>query len=415
MTEKTSWYFYDFANSVFSTTVVTVLFGPYFTSLAEQVASTSTHTIPIFGMQLAPGSLYPLLISFSVLLQVFVLPFFASVADNTNYRKYILILSAYIGAFSTLCLYFVTAETLLLGAVLFIVANIAFGLSCNIYNSYLCFITTPEDATRTSSIGWALGYVGGGALLGLNIIFINNASVFSIDEPLAIRISLASAGLWWALFSLIPAKHLRTTPKQNTTHTSFYAIINIIKDISKHRQAALFLLAYMLFNDGVQSVIVLASQFGAEELGLQMDTLLTAILIVQFIAIFGSLLFNIIAKKFGEILTLRATLFVWLAVILFAFFALHTKPEFYFVCGVVGLIMGGTQAISRSIYSTLIPAEKSAQYFSIYELSEKGTSWLGPLAFAIVYQVTLSYRLALLSLALFFITGLLLLFKVRRA
>jgi UMF1 family MFS transporter len=167
----------------------------------------------------------------------------------------------------------------------------------------------------------------------------------------------------------------------------------------------------MLYNDGVQSVIALDSLFGTAELGLGIDVLITAILLVQVVAFFGSLFFNIVTKKISTVSTLKITILIWTLVILYAYFFMYSANDFYFVCCVVGFVMGGTQALSRSVYSQLIPFRKDAEYFSIYELSEKGTSWLGPLIFALVYNFTTSYRLAIISLIIFFVAGFIILLK----
>ena len=435
--ERISWYFYDFANSVFSTSVITVFLGPYFTSIAENAADSSGD-IDLFFFRIAAGSFYPLIVSISVILQVIFLPFIASIADNTRYKKQLLFLSAYIGAFATMGLFFVEGTNYLLGGGLFIIANINFGLSCTIYNSYLNHISTPQTPINSevcstvdkkitnkkittdsiSSIGWAFGYVGGGVLLVLNLFFFNNAENYGVSTDLAIRICLASAGVWWAIFTLIPLKYLRNIiPKKslqinkNIAKQGFTSLIKTIKEAQKYPQTLLFLLAYMLYNDGVQSVIALASQFGSAELGLEIDVLITAILLVQVVAFLGSLFFNLVTKWLTTLSTLQITIFIWILAILFAYFFMYSASDFYFVCCVVGFVMGGTQALSRSIYSQLIPVGKEAEYFSIYELSEKGTSWLGPLIFALVYNFTTSYRFAIISLVSFFVLGFILLFK----
>jgi UMF1 family MFS transporter len=415
--ERISWYFYDFANSVFSTSLITVFLGPYFTSIAENAAN-SNGNIDLFLFKIAAGSFYPLIVSISVILQVIFLPFIASIADNTRYKKQLLFLSAYIGAFATMGLFFVEGTNYALGGILFIIANINFGLSCTIYNSYLNHISTSKNINSISSIGWALGYIGGGILLVLNLFFFNNAENYGISTEFAIRICLASAGIWWAIFTLIPLKYLRNIipknsllEKKNIAKQGITSLTTTIKDAKKYPQTLLFLLAYMLYNDGVQSVISLASQFGSAELGLKIDVLITAILLVQVVAFIGSLFFNIATKYVSTLSTLKITIFIWILAIFFAYFFMYSAFDFYIVCCVVGFVMGGTQALSRSIYSQLIPIGKEAEYFSIYELSEKGTSWLGPLIFALVYNFTTSYRIAIISLISFFILGFILLFK----
>jgi UMF1 family MFS transporter len=418
--ERISWYFYDFANSVFSTSIITVFLGPYLTQIAENAANPDGN-IDLFFFKLAAGSFYPFIISLSVILQVFILPFFGSIADNTKYKKHLLFISAYIGALATMSLFFVAGTNYIFGGSLFVIANISFGLSCAIYNSYLKHISTAKNVDSISSIGWAFGYLGGGILLILNLILYNNAEYFGIEEGFAVRICLASAGIWWAIFTLIPLKYLRNIRNINPSKTfnnkiniakqGFKSLFETIKDARKYPQTLLFLIAYILYNDGVQSVISLAAQFGSFELGLKMDVLILTILLVQFVAFLGSLLFNFIVKFIRTLTTLKISLLVWIFAIFFAYFWLYTELDFYIICSVIGLVLGGTQALSRSIFSQLIPAGKEAEYFSVYELSEKGTSWIGPLVFALIYNFTHSYRFAIISLIIFFLFGFILLLK----
>jgi UMF1 family MFS transporter len=428
--ERVSWYLYDFANSVFSTSVITVFLGPFFTSLAERSAN-SIGNIDFLFLSIAAGSFYPLIVSISVILQVIFLPILASIADNTKYKKHILFISAYIGAFATMAMFFVDERNfLLLGTILFIIANINFGASCTIYNSYLSHLfanhsnkkslALPQNliSNAISSIGWATGYIGGGILLIINLLLYNNAEFFGISSDFAVRICLASAGIWWAIFTIFPLKFLSNINPINSYITakniftnSITSLFNTIKNAKLFPQTLLFLFAYMIYNDGVQSVIVLASQFGSAELNLSMDTLIISILIVQLVAFFGSLICGKIANALSPIITLISLLIIWIFVILFAYFFLYTANDFYFICAIVGLIMGGSQSISRSIYSDIIPIGYEAEYFSLYEISEKGTSWIGPLIFAIVYNFTQSYRLAIISLVIFFVVGLILLVK----
>ena len=413
--ERISWYLYDFANSVFTTSVITVFLGPYFTQLANNTADVNGKINLLGFINIAAGSFYPLIITISIILLVLILPVLSAIADNTKYKKHILFSSAYIGAFATMGLFFITDNNYQIGAALFIIANVCYGLSCTIYNSYLNHISTKETTTRISSIGWAAGYMGGGLLLIFNLLLYNNAEAIGISsKDYAVRICLASAGIWWAIFSLFPLKYLRnyySTKKENYQYKYKENLINTFKNLKKNKKTLKFLLAYTLYNDGVQAVIVLTALFASEELGLTLDIILLAILFVQFIAVIGSLLFNLIAKRKNNLFALKLNLLLWIGAILFAFILLYDEYDFYVMCSIVGLTIGGTQAISRSIYSQLIPVGKETEYFSIYELTEKATSWLGPLIFAVVYHFTFSYRLAILSLVIFFVSGFVILIR----
>ena len=415
--ERISWYFYDFANSAFATTVISVFLGPYFTYIANQSVNINGK-ISFLWFQISAGAFYPIVVAISVFLQLFIIPFFSSLADHTRFKKHILFVATYIGAISTLSLFFVDKTNLYFGALLFIIANVCFGLSCAVYNSYLNHITVRTEADTVSFIGWGLGYFGGGMLLLFNLLFYSNAKLFGIEKDFAIRICLSSAGIWWGIFSLIPLKYLRQTYHQkiinNKKHilkNGFNSLNNTIKDLKNYPQVKFFIIAYMLYNDGIQSVIILAGQFGNIELGLDMNVLIICILIVQFVAFLGVFIFNKISEKVGALNTLRTTIIFWIWILIFAFGYLYTERDFYFLCICVGLVLGTSQALSRSIFSQIIPSGKETEYFSIYELSDKGTSWLGPIIYAVVFNWTLSYRYAILSLIIFFVIGFIMLMK----
>lgn len=189
-------------------------------------------------------------------------------------------------------------------------------------------------------------------------------------------------------------------------------IIHTFKHLPNYPQTLLFLIAYLLYNDAIQTVIVIAAQFGSQELGLSIGILTGVILMVQFVAFVGALIFNFLAKKFGNKHAIMISLAIWIGAVLYAYGLLYTASGFIFLGVIMGLVLGGSQALSRSLFSLMIPRGKESEYFSIYEISERGTSWLGPLLFGLVFQFTGNYRLALLSLITFFVIGLILLLKV---
>lgn len=416
--EQRSWYAYDWANSAFSTTVVTVFLGPYLTSVTKSAADASGYVHP-FGIPIEAGSFYPYLISFSVLSQVFALPVLGALADYAQAKKQFMGVFAYVGAFATMAMLFVTGQHYLLGGLLFLIANLSFGASIVFYNAFLPEIAAPEDRDAVSSKGFAWGYIGGGALLALNMFICFKPAAVGLTTGQAVRLSIASAGLWWATFTVIPmlilrnrrpAKHL---PRGGSYLTvGFEQLTHTVKSVRLYPQTLLFLAAYLLYNDGIQTVISLASQFGQEELHLSIGTLTSAILMVQFVAFAGSLLFNKLAGMIGSKQAVMVSLVIWTLTLVYAYAAVSTAGEFYAMAAVIGLILGGSQALSRSIYAQMIPAGREAEYFSLYEVSDKGTSWLGPLAFGLALQFTHSYRIAIVSLIIFFIVGLVLLLKV---
>ena len=415
--ERVGWYFYDFANSAFSTTVVTVFLGPYLTSMAKTAADAEGFIRPL-GIKVAAGSFFPYVVSLSVLFQVLLLPVLGALADYTRRKKGMLLFFAWIGAGATLGMYFLQGTRYLLGGGLFLVANVSFGASVVFYNAFLPEIAPPGRRDTVSSIGWGFGYLGGGFLLALNLLLFSRAAALGLSAGEAVRISLASAGAWWAVFTLVPMATLRRRetarrpPGRHYLAAGFARIGETLRKARRFPQAWLFLVACLLYNDGIQTVIALASQFGQEELGLPISSLTAAILMVQFVAFFGAHLFNGLAKIVGAKRAIAVSLLLWTAAVVYAYAFLRTEGEFFALSAAIAIVLGGSQALSRSLYSLLIPKGEEAEYFGLYEVGIHGTSWLGPLLFGLALQFTGSYRVAILSLVVFFAAGLVLLLRV---
>jgi UMF1 family MFS transporter len=416
--ERVGWYFYDWANSAFYTTVVTVFLGPYLTNVTKAASDSSGFVHPL-GIPVRAGSFFPYIISLSVALQVLLLPVLGAMADYSHRKKEMLAGLAYVGAAATGGLYFLHGTNYLQGGGLFLVANLAFGASVVIYNAFLPDLASPDERDSVSSTGWAVGYLGGGLLLAMNLALFSFSRSLGITQEEAVRISLGSAGLWWASFTLVPLATLRNREPakrppegEGLFATGFRQLASTFRRARNYPRTLLFLGAYVLYNDGIQTVIALSSQFGQEELGLPMSTLTTVILMVQFLAFFGALAFNKVAESIGAKRAIVASLLVWTGALFYAYALLHTAFQFYLLAAVIALVLGGSQALSRSVFSLMIPMGQEAEYFSLYEVSERGTSWMGPLFFGLALQFTGSYRIAILSLALFFLTGLALLLRV---
>jgi UMF1 family MFS transporter len=277
-----------------------------------------------------------------------------------------------------------------------------------------------------SSRGWALGYLGGGLLLLLNLVAVTLLSRDGDDRrtlDLA-RWCIVSAGVWWAAFTLLPLRWLREHPGAgvaaggNVLTDGFRQLGRTLRGLRAYPLTLFFLLAYLVYNDGIQTVIALASQFGTEELRLGQSTLIVTILLVQFLAFGGALLLGALAARVGARRTVLLSLLLWLGVVLAAFWLPDRRPLPFMLLGAaIGLVLGGSQALSRSLFSQLIPAGREGEYYGFYEISDKGTSWLGPLAFGLVFQLTGSYRVGIVSLVVFFVAGaiLLALVPMRRA
>lgn len=419
------WAMYDWANSAFSTTVGTVFLGPYIAALARTAAETAgTTTVSFLGIPVAPDSFFPYCISFSVGMQVLFLPILGAIADYSHRRKQMMQFFAVIGAISTILLFFVTGTMWWLGGLLFILANLTFGAAIVFYNSYLPDIASEDQRDRVSSYGWAMGYLGGGILLALNLAFYIFSDKIGVPGSLAVRINLASAGVWWLGFSFftwsrVRVRHSARHLPSGETYVSagFKQLKHTLGEIRHFPETLRYLLAYFLYNDGIQTVIAVASTFAAAPLingGLELDqnTLTAVILMIQFVAFFGALLWGKLAGWIGAKESVIVSLVIWAGVVMYAYGGLKgdSRTLQFFILGIfIALVMGGSQAISRSLFAQMIPIGKEAEFYSFYEVSERGTSWTGPLIFGLANQIFGSLRYGILSLIFYFILGLIIL------
>jgi len=412
---------YDWANSAFSTTVVTALLGPYVLALAESSATPLT----FLGTTIEPAAIFPFSASLSVMLQVFLLPLLGTIADYTHLKKRMLLSFAYVGGFATILLFFVQGDmagfgtngAVLFGSLLFIIANLCFGAAMVFYNAFLPEIASPDRRDAVSSQGFALGYLGGGLLLLINLGLLTLMD----DTGLAVRISLASAGLWWLVFTyLFPQRRLKQRdpareipPGASVFSHGLRELVTTLGELYRsYPQTLRFLIAYLVYNDGIQTVIVVSTAFAADELGMATDMLLILVLMIQFVAFFGALGFGFLSRRLGAKRSIMISLLIWSGIVIFAYALLYEEWQVFVLGFVLALVLGGSQALSRSLFSQMIPADHEAEYFGFYEISERGTSWLGPLAFAAAVQLTGSQRVAIVTLIFFFVFGLLLLSRV---
>lgn len=419
--EQRGWYFYDFACSVYSTSVLTVFLGPYLTSVAKAAADADGFVHPL-GIPIRAGSVFAYAVSVSVVVAVLLMPLAGAVADRTGRKKPLLAVAAYVGATATTGMFFLDGERYLLGAFLLIVANASLSVSMVLYNAYLPQIAEPDERDAVSSRGWAFGYTSGALVLVLNLVVYSGHESFGLSESAAVRICLASAGVWWGAFTLVPLRRLRdrrVAPSgEGAVGSGWRQLTATLRDMRRHPLTLSFLLAYLIYNDGVQTVISQASIYGSEELGLEQTTLITAVLLVQVLAVAGALGMGRLARTHGAKRTILASLAVWTLILAAGYFLPAGEPVWFFaLAGAIGLVLGGSQALSRSLFSHLVPRGKEAEYFSAYEMSDRGLSWLGPLVFGLAYQLTGSYRDAIISLVVFFALGFVLLARVpvRRA
>lgn len=420
--EQRGWYVYDWACSVYSTSVLTVFLGPYLTEVAKSAADADGYVHPL-GIPVRAGSFFAYSVSLSVILAVVIMPLVGAAADRTGRKKPLLGAAAYVGAVATAGMFFLDGDRYLLGGVLLIVANAAQSVAMMLYNSYLPQIAPPEERDAVSSRGWAFGYAAGSLVLVANLILFTAHDSFGISEGMAVRICLASAGLWWGAFTLVPLSRLRDRRNPagesgEATAPGLRRLAETVRDMRRHPLTLGFLLAYLVYNDGIQTVISQASVYGSEELDLEQSTLIVAVLLVQILAVGGALGMGRLSRRYGAKRTILGSLVAWTLILAAGYFLPAGAPLWFFVLASgIGLVLGGSQALSRSLFSHLIPPGKEAEYFSAYEMSDRGMSWLGPLLFGVTYQLTGSYRDAIISLVAFFVLGFALLARVpvRRA
>jgi UMF1 family MFS transporter len=425
--EQKAWYWYDWANSAFVTTTAAVLFAPYLTSVAEKAACgyvtdedkhiKCTQDLHVLGLDVSAGSLVFYLVTAATILSAVVLPIVGAIADRSASKPRLLGGFAWAGSAMAALMFFVAGSNWQFGAVLLLLATLFLGASLVVYDSILVEIADPDERDKVSSKGWALGYLGGGLLLAVNFVLL---TVMSDNTEMAVRISLLSAGLWWAVFTIIPVRGIRSRPpvdpvaeRGGLVKASFGQLWHTLRDLRSYPVTLTFLVAYLFYNDGIQTVIYAASVYGEKELGFEKSTVLMAFLVVQFVGIGGALVFGRLAGRVGAYRVIKVGLFVWLAVVFVGWLIPDNNfPLFLLLAVAIGVVLGGTQALSRSFYSQLIPRGREAEYFSLYQACERGTSWIGTLIFGLVHQWTDSYRPALLALMVLFVLGIILLTRV---
>jgi UMF1 family MFS transporter len=413
------WKMYDWANSAFYTTVVGALFSPYLTRLAQSAVGENGIVLNLGPLgAVTAKSLPTLCVSISVGLQVFLLPVLGALGDYSDLKKRMMALFCYIAVVANCLMFFITDGWYLWGGVLFIIANVCFGASNVFYNAFLPEIVTDDQSDKVSSRGYAYGYLGGALLLVLNFLLVQNAESFGMSTGLAVRLSLLSAGVWWGAFAIITFSFLRSRPQKKMLppgmgyiRAGFAEIGATIKELRRLPLTLRYLIAYLVYNDGIQTVIFAASAFLEQELfpGGNPAFLLRIFLLVQFVAVVGALLFERLAYLIKTKNAIIVSLIIWAGVVIYAYRFLNTVAEAWIMAAVIAIVLGGSQALSRSLFARMIPAGKEASFFGLYEVSERGTSWMGPLLFSIVIARTGSYRQALLSLIFFFVVGLIVL------
>jgi MFS transporter, UMF1 family len=408
-----AWTMYDWANSAFSLVITSTIFPIYYTDIAGSAVS-------FFGYSLDSSALFSFSISFSFLFIAIINPLLTAIADFSGRKKQFMQFFCYLGAFSCIMLAFFVKETFWLGIIAFIFGLIGFSGSLVFYNSYLPEIASEDRMDSVSARGYSMGYIGSVILLVFNLALILNSDKLGTDKGILTRISFALTGIWWAGFAQITFAKLPKTSQKTTTKSNTNWILNGFNELKKvfgelkHRPTLKkFLLAFFLYNTGVQTVLFVATIFGKDELKLSSSSLITTILLLQIVAILGAYLFSLLSKKIGNIGALTICCTIWIGVCVGAYFT-QTENQFYLLAAVVGSIMGGVQSLSRSTYAKFIPqnTHDTASYFSFYDFSDKVSTVLGTLAFGLIDAITGSMRYSVLALMVFFILGVIFLMLV---
>ncbi len=452
--EIIGWMTYDWANSAFFTVVVGVLVGPYLLSLAERAVGADGVVLDLFVFKVTPKGLPAFCTAVSVISMVAMLPVLGAIADYTHLKKSMMAVFCYTGVVAGALLFFVT-DSYVACSLLFIVGNMSFAAANVFYNAFLIDITTEDLRDKVSSYGYGCGYLSGFIVLVLNLIFLKYSNEwFGITTGTAVRLSFLFASLWWGAFAVVTffllpkaapgnadalVRNGRNAATQGNGDSSlsdgnsglsdeasliadksvrvplltvgFRDVWGTIKELRRLRYTMLFLVAYLFYNDGIQTVILQSSVFISYELftskGLADDPsfLIMIFGVAQISAFAGALLFERIARVIGAKRTIIVALVVWCGIVIYAYGFFETKTQAYIMGGAIGMVLGAAQALSRSLYSQMIPRGREASFFGLYEISEKGTSWMGQLMFTIIVGATGSFRHAILGLIVFFIVG----------
>ncbi|MCD4689009.1 MAG: MFS transporter [Desulfuromonadaceae bacterium] len=408
-----AWCMYDWANSAFATVVLAAVLPVYFAALVPAGGGT----LCLFGhcLTLPATALWSYAVTCSMLLVAVTAPWLGAHADRYCTRRRWLIICCLTGSAATCLLVMAGPGRYLLAAALFVVANACFAAGNIFYNAFLPMLSKGTEMDRLSARGFAFGYLGGGLALLLVFLLISRPAFFGLaDGAFASRVGFLLTGLWWALFALPAFRHLRE--EQGPTAGPFplggwRGYLRTFRKIASTPDLLRFLLAFLCYNDGIQTIIVVAAIFAREELAISQTSILGCFLMIQFVAMPGALLFGRLAGRYGSKRALLTSLLLFIVVTVYAYH-MEQAWQFWLLGLLVALILGGSQAISRSFYGALIPPGHNAEFYAFYAISGKCASVLGPLSFALLIQLTGSNRSAILGLAVFFILGVALLLTV---
>ena len=400
------WAFYDWANSGFATTVMAGFFPIFFKSFWAGDLDAAESTFVIGSI----NSLIGLLIAISA-------PILGAIADAGKTKKKFLFIFASLGILATGYLFFIPESSWKLAVAFYGLGVIGFSGGNIFYDALIVSVSSPDQRNRTSSLGFSLGYLGGGLLFLINVLMYLYPQWFGLSGPAdAVLWSFMSVAIWWFIFSLPLLLHVKEkddlvdTNKNNVVTVAFTNLLNTAKSVRNYKKVVIFLLAYFLYMDGVDTIIRMATSYGSD-IGLSASSMISALLLTQFVGFPATLIFGFYADKFGYKESLTFAIVVYICVVLFSS-QMDTATEFFIVAGIIGLVQGGVQAISRSYFSNLIPQDKAAEFFGFYNFIGKSSVFLGPFMVSGIALLTGSPSIGILSLLILFIPGLILLWKV---
>jgi UMF1 family MFS transporter len=405
------WGMYDFANSAFATTISSVVFNVYFTQVVVGESGAD-----IFGHKIPASSLWGYTVSLSVILVIFTSPILGAIADFSGTKKKFLFLYCYLACLFTGLLFFAKEGDYIFAMILYVLANYFFAGSLGFYNAFLPEISTKENIGRISGFGWALGFIGGGILLAINLVMIRLPELFGIPDRdhLPVRFVILSVAIWWAVFAVFTFLLVRerrwgspVPVGESYLRMGFKRLVLTFKKVRQHKELFKFLITFLIYNEGIETVIVMAAVFASELLGMSQSEIVTLFLLGQIVAFSGSLLLGYFADKFGNKQAIILSLVVWCAVVVWAYF-IKTTYEFWTMGVFIAFILGGSQAVSRSLFGLFTPRENTAEFFGFYALSGKFSSAIGPFTFAFIRHAFDSIRVAVIALIVFFALGFLL-------
>ena len=396
-----SWAMYDWANSAFATTIMAAMFPPFYRAMASAAGMAEGNATAAWAYTT----------SIALLIVALLAPVLGAISDHTGGKKWYVAFFAGMGILGTGLMVVLGEDSYILGSVLFIMGNVGFAGANVFYESLLPHIAKKGDIDQVSTRGYALGYLGGGILLIINMLWYNWPEIFFMPGAgFAIKASFFSVAVWWAVFSIPLFRNVPEPPVVRTEEESesvlsagFGRLSHTLRRLASYKQLLLFLVAFWIYNNGIGTIIIMATAYG-DEIGIELSDMVIALIITQFVGIPFSFAFGWLARRIGAKRGILLALIVYTLISIAGFF-MQTATHFYILAFAVGLVQGGSQALSRSLYGNMVPKSQAAEFFGFYSTSSKIAGVLGPLVFGVVSQLAGESRLSILSLIVFFLVG----------